>query len=250
MRAVIQDAVIELAAVAVRAGVLHQHVVIEVLLAIADEEAVNQALSTLSSQYGVHVVAHQPSAKKHRVGCNAGASSLLDPQRGNIERLPVLTLHHVMRDDGAVACHKFRNRVAECGALAHRDIVLNYGGLALFLSHNQVARMAHERHFSPSRNEQEKNGLFQHHAFADMYVRSVLGKGGVQRREGITPSVEITAQVRFNSPRITVDLLCQAIHLYSGWHLANRREFPDEASVNEHQLTRGAFNVELFDVSF
>src|SRR5438874_10253319 len=67
MRAVIQDAVIELAAVAVWAGVLHQHVVIEVLLAIADEEAINQALSAFSSQYGMDVVAHQSSAKKYRV---------------------------------------------------------------------------------------------------------------------------------------------------------------------------------------
>src|SRR5207302_878738 len=248
MRAVIQDAVIELAAVAVRAGVLHQHVVIEVLLAIADEEAVNQALSTLSSQYGVHVVAHQPSAKKHRVGCNAGASSLLDPQRGDIERLPVLTLHHVMRDDGAVACHKFRNRVTECGALAHRDIVLNYGGLALFLSHNQVARMAHERRVRRSRNEQQENRIFDDCALADMYVRSVLGKGGVQRTESITTSIEITAQMRFNCTRIAVDLLCQATYLYTGWHLANRREFPDEVPVNKHQLARGALNTELFQL--
>src|SRR2546421_246956 len=83
-----------------------------------------------------------------------------------------------MRDDGAVACHKFRNRVTECGALAHRDIVLNYGGLALFLSHNQVARMAHERRVRRSRNEQQENRIFDDCALADMYVRSVLGKGG------------------------------------------------------------------------
>src|SRR5436305_762370 len=67
MRAVIQDAVIGLAAVAVRTGVLHQHVVVEVLLTIADEQAINQALSAFSSQYGMDVVAHQSPAKKYRV---------------------------------------------------------------------------------------------------------------------------------------------------------------------------------------
>src|SRR5690242_18451789 len=138
-----------------------------------------------------------------------------------------------MRDDGVVACHKFRNRVTERGALAERDIVLDYGGLALFLGHNQIAWMAHERHFRRSRNEQEKNGLFQHRAFADMYVGSVLGEGGIQRTEGVTTSIEITAQVRFDCPRITVDLLCQATHLYASGHLANRGEFPDEAAVNK-----------------
>src|SRR3989475_10029000 len=153
-----------------------------------------------------------------------------------------------MRDDGAVACHKFRNCVTECGALAHRDIVLNYGGLALFLSHNQVARMAHERRVRRSRNEQQENRIFDDCALADMYVRSVLGKGGVQRTESITTSIEITAQMRFNCTRIAVDLLCQATHLYTAWHLANRRELPDEVPVNKHQLARGAFNTELFQL--
>src|SRR5438105_7412637 len=105
-----------------------------------------------------------------------------------------------MRDDGAVACHKFRNRVTECGALAHRDIVLNYGGLALFLSHNQVARMAHERRVRRSRNEQQENRIFDDCALADMYVRSVLGKGGVQRTESITTSIEITAKCASIAP--------------------------------------------------
>src|SRR5207247_210593 len=130
-----------------------------------------------------------------------------------------------MRDDGAVACHKFRNRVTECGALAHRDIVLNYGGLALFLSHNQVARMAHERRVRRSRNEHQENRIFDDCALADMYVRSVLGKGGVQRTESITTSIEITAQMRFNCTRIAVDLLCQATYLYTACHLAKSRAF-------------------------
>src|SRR5438270_4181029 len=150
-----------------------------------------------------------------------------------------------MRDDGVVTCHKFRNRVTECGALAQRDIVLNYGGLALFLSHNQVARMAHERHFSRSRDEQKENRIFDDCALADMYVRSVVGKGGVQRRESITTSIEITAQMRFNCTRIAVDLLCQATYLYTGCHLANRREFPDEVPVNKHQLARDDLNTVL-----
>src|SRR5438445_12875005 len=98
-----------------------------------------------------------------------------------------------MRDDGAVACHKFRNRVTECGALAHRDIVLNYGGVALFLSHNQVARMAHERRVRRSRNEQQENRSFDDCALADMYGRSVRGEGGVQRTERIPTRGQMSA---------------------------------------------------------
>src|SRR5437773_10207462 len=112
-----------------------------------------------------------------------------------------------MRDDGAVACHKFRNRVTECGALAHRDIVLNYGGLALFLSHNQVARMAHERRVRRSRNEEQQNRTCDACALAYMYIRSVLGTGGAKRTESITTSIEITAPTRSKCTGTAVDPL-------------------------------------------
>ena len=49
MRVVVEDPVIELPAAAVRAGMLYQHVIIEVLLAITDKQPVNQALSTFAA---------------------------------------------------------------------------------------------------------------------------------------------------------------------------------------------------------
>jgi len=101
----------------------------------------------------MHVVAHQPSAQKHRVRCDVRASSLLDTQGGNVKSLPMLALNHVMRDDGVVTSHKLGDGIAERGALAQRDIVLNYGGLALLLRHNQIARMAHERRVTHRRDE-------------------------------------------------------------------------------------------------
>src|SRR6266436_3788835 len=59
----IEDPVVELPAAAARAGMFYQHVVVQVLVAVADEEAVNQTLSPFACQHGVYVVAHQRTAQ-------------------------------------------------------------------------------------------------------------------------------------------------------------------------------------------
>ena len=67
VRPIIQDAVVELAAGAMRAGMLNQHVVVEVLVAIADEQAIDQAFGTFAGQNGMHVVANQASTEQNGV---------------------------------------------------------------------------------------------------------------------------------------------------------------------------------------
>ena len=80
----------------------------------------------------------------------------------------MLALQHVMGEDRVVTHHKLRGRIAQWGALAQGDVVLNYRGLALLLGHDQVSRVAHEWRFPRGRDEQQINGLFHHCAFADM----------------------------------------------------------------------------------
>ena len=48
VRVAVEDAVVELAAAAMRAGVFDEHVVVEVLAAIADEQAIDQALAAFA----------------------------------------------------------------------------------------------------------------------------------------------------------------------------------------------------------
>src|SRR5690348_14522645 len=67
VRFVVQNAVIELPAGAMRARVLDVHVVIEMLLAAANKESIDQALATFSCQDRMHIVAHQPSAQQKRM---------------------------------------------------------------------------------------------------------------------------------------------------------------------------------------
>ena len=50
VRVAVENSVVKLAAAAVRAGVFDEHVIVEVLPAVADEQAVDQALAALAAQ--------------------------------------------------------------------------------------------------------------------------------------------------------------------------------------------------------
>jgi len=67
VRMAVEDSVIKLPAAAVRAGMLDQHVVIQMLVPVADEQAIDKALSAFACQHGMHIVAHQTecAAWKH-----------------------------------------------------------------------------------------------------------------------------------------------------------------------------------------
>ena len=64
---VFENAVVKLAAAALRLRVLHQHVVVEMLTSSADEKSVDQALGALTRENGMDVVAHQAAAQKNGV---------------------------------------------------------------------------------------------------------------------------------------------------------------------------------------
>ena len=70
-----------------RAGMFHQHVVVQVLAAIADEQTIDQALSSVSRQYGMHIISYQTAAQQRRMRRNIGAPLLLNAQRGDVERI-------------------------------------------------------------------------------------------------------------------------------------------------------------------
>src|ERR1700676_2533446 len=99
----VENAVVELAAGTVGAGVFHQHVVVEMLATAADEEAIDDALSAFSGEYGMNVVAHQRAAQQQRMRSHVGAAGLLDAEGGEVEALEMLALEHDVLDVGASA---------------------------------------------------------------------------------------------------------------------------------------------------
>ena len=168
-----------------------------------------------------------------------GASSLLDAQGRDVERLRVLALDHVVGYDRAVPGNQFRGCITECRPAVKGNVVLNNRGLAFFLSHNQIARMSHERLAGSRRNKEEIYRIFQDHALADADVRSILGKSCVQSRESVTPNVEIVAEVRLDVSRISAKLLRKTAYRHSGRKLPDLRKLGSKPSIYEYELTSG-----------
>src|SRR5450759_3357481 len=171
-----------------------------------------------------------------------GASSMLDAQRGDVESLLVLALDHVMRKHSVVAGDQLRDRVAEHRAAVERHIVLDERSLAVFLGHNEVARMAHRWSVFRSRSKQQADGLLHERASGDVYTRSVFRKGRVQRTEGITADIKVAAEVRFNRSGIAGNLRGETADLHPIRQFAQQRQLPRKAPVHEHQLRGNARN--------
>jgi hypothetical protein len=95
---------------AVRLGVIDGGVIIDVLVAADQVQAVQRAFAALRED-GVHVVAYQPAAEGQRVGAEVGVTAELDLQGGNVEGARAFGLQLVVVDDGVVAGHDFGYRI-------------------------------------------------------------------------------------------------------------------------------------------
>src|ERR1022692_2349081 len=143
-----------------------------------------------------------------------GASSMLDAQRRDVESLLVLALDHVMRKHCVVAGDQLRDRVAEHPAAVERHIVLDECGLAVFLRHNEVARMTHGWSIVPGRDKQQADGLLHWRDSGNVYIRSVFHESRVQCTEGIAADIKIAAEVRLNRSGIAGNLLGETADPY------------------------------------
>ena len=86
---------------------LHQHVVVHMLASIGHEQAIDQALASLTRQYRMHIVANQRAAQQQRMGRHVGVTSLLDAQGGEVISRIAFPHDHVVRDAGIVARDEF-----------------------------------------------------------------------------------------------------------------------------------------------
>src|SRR5579863_2480790 len=246
----VQDSVVELAAAAVRAGMLHVHVIVEMLMAIADKQAIDQALSTFAGQHRVHVVADQSAAEQKRMGCHVRTSILLNAKCGNVERIQALALDHVMRDRGVLARDQFRRSVAEHRAAAQGNIVLNDSDLALLLENQQVPRMNHAWRVGRSRHKQQMDWRVQRNPTTYVYECSVFGKSRVQGAESIALDVEMAAEMGFQRGRALLDLLLESRYRDICRQSSECRQAADKLSIDKHQLNRSTFHTPRLQVGF
>ncbi len=177
---------------------LHLHVVVHVLSAVPDEQAVDQAFAALAGQHRVHIVAHQSSAQQHRVRTDTRAASLLDAQRGDVKHLRILAFDSVVVKHRVLARDHLGHDAGERHARSQRDIVLEDRGLAVLFGHDQVARVRHQWCLAADIEIQKIDGLLEHHAPRDEHERAILEERRVQRRKGLLAVIGVAGEMRFD----------------------------------------------------
>src|SRR5258708_22950553 len=96
-----------------RAGMLHEHVVVQMLASGSDEEAVDQALATFACKNWMNIVTHNRSTQQDGVRCYVGMAGLINEESGNDVGLRIFAHNDDMRDLGTVARGPFGHTLRE-----------------------------------------------------------------------------------------------------------------------------------------
>ena len=177
-RAVVQDALVELVALAVRLSVLHPGVVVHVLRALREEEAVERAQAVFRQQRDRQVVAHQTAAEGHDIAGVAAVARLRGPERRRVERGVVLELEPRVVQLRVLLDVDELDRVGPVLTGAERRVSLDDVRARVALDPIHVARVAD---LAVRADEQDVEGVVQ--LAVDLDVGAVLEKRGVQLKE-------------------------------------------------------------------
>ena len=201
-RLAVQDPLIELAAGAVRHGVVDQGVVVHVLGAGAEKEPVQRALAPLALEDHVPIGPRERRSQAEVVRHVVARPPLGDLDRLDVEGGEILALQLVVLEHGALAQDDFGHRVGEVRAPSRSLIRLDHDRLASRLRHDQVSQMGHGRLPLALGKEVEQDRLRDGRAALHVDERPVGEKGGVQRRERALLEIGVTGEVGLGEARL------------------------------------------------
>src|SRR5258708_39039247 len=115
-----------------RAGMLHEHVVVQMLASSSDEEAVDQALATFACKNWMNIVTHNRSTQQDGVRCYVGMAGPLKWERGKDVGLRVFAHEQDVRDVGIFGGDQFGHRVRKRRAGLERGGIFDDTYLAAF----------------------------------------------------------------------------------------------------------------------
>ncbi len=242
VRVTIENAVIELAAAAMRTGMLDEHVIVHVLAAVADEQPVDQTLAAFAGQHRMNVVTNKPPAQKHRMRTHIRAAGLLSAQGGDVKGLAVFALEQIVRNHSVFARDQFGYSVGKGNAAAERDIVFHDAGFSGAFGYDEISRIGHLRMLSRNGDEQEIDRRFQRRSARQVDVRSVFDECGIQCSEGVALDIQVAAQVRFERCAILRNRPCQASDPHALRQVSQLGQFGSESAVEEYELASRAGN--------
>ena len=118
----VENTVEILMAIAVRLGVLDDHVMVRELITPSHIQTVEQAFHTFARQHHADVVSGDPAPQGDRMGSEVRALPEMRVNRGQMERAEAFILELAMLDDGAIPQNQFGDCVGEVGRILERDV--------------------------------------------------------------------------------------------------------------------------------
>ena len=237
-RLAVEDALVELAARAVRLRVVDRRVGVGHPAPVHHEEAVEHALPALALEAHVDVVARRGPPRRTSEWSEKRASRESRAARvATWSDCGALQLQLVAVDEGVVLDHDLGHRVRERGPAVGRGERLHDPALAPAPGHHEGARRGRRwAASSPVETCATRTGSFRTDARGHDHDRAVLGEGRVQVGEDAGPAVRGTAEPRLDAAGLRAQQVAKARHLDARLPGLQRREPGREPPVDEDEV--------------
>ena len=196
LRSAGEDAFVELAAAAVRLLVVDPGVVVGVLAAVQQVEAIEGAIAAFSGEHGVGVVPDERATQCNGTGREHRAAVQLRLRGGDVEGSVSLFHQLVVGQHGALADDDLGHGIGEVARRTKTDVALDDHRAAATAHQDQVPGMGHGRFFRGGRDEQQVDRLRHRRPGGDGHERPVLHAGRVERDERVVLARGVAGQVR------------------------------------------------------
>ena len=239
-RGIIDHALEDLAARGPRLQVFDHGGRVAVLRVAQQVGAVQVTFGAFAVEAHRGLVARQPAtgglreAVVHRVAPEAGV------QRGDMNRLGAFLLDLVVVQLRAIPERDLGRAVGKVRTRAEPDVVLDHGGVAIRLEHDQVARMEGDGLRPGRAHVNHLDGQRDGNAALDPEHQPVAHHRGVEREQGLAVELANLSKVGGDAVRIAGQRLGQAAELDALGQLARHGDALAQAAVDEDHAVADA----------
>ncbi len=233
-----QHALIELAALALRPGVVDARVVVDMLPPAGHVQPVERAFGALGVQPDLDVGPRQGAAQGEGTGGEAAAVLLVHIHAGNVKRLEALLLHLVMLDLRVTRGNDLGDAVGEISEAVHTHVVFHNADTAACFRHHEIARMGDQLRCRG--DEQQVDRLVGRGACGQADISAIDHERGVQSGKAGRVVAHAAAKQRFHRLGRALQHGGEAEQFNPCWQHADARPLRLVVAVEEyHQVRAG-----------
>ena len=226
---------VALAAGAVRRQVLDAGLVVQVLLAAGQVQAVQGHLGAGALERDPHLVARDGPAAGRQVRAEAAVPGLAHVQAGEMEGAAAGVLQAVVLKLCAGLEHDLAQRVAQVDPGADGHMAFDQACMAAGAELDQAARMRRQRRGARIGEEHQVNRPLKRAVGGDLQYGAVLAEGGIERAEGMWRHLQGTRQQGFEGRALCFRQGRQVAQAHARGQPRQRREPRGEMAIDEHQ---------------